>query len=167
MLARSRVIACAFVALAIAGAATPAFADENTTTVTTRGHSVTVTPVTALNPAGQRIVVTGRGFDPRVGIYVSLCLVPPQGSKPTPCGGGVNTSGTSPASAWVSSNPPPYGQALAIPYRKGGSFRVVLTVSSIIGDLDCRSSQCAIVTRADHTRPGDRRFDVIVPVKFS
>ena len=155
--------------LALASVALPSAAQAASGSATGRagGHVVTVKPARALDAAGQRLVVTGRGFDPRIGIYVGLCVIPERGAKPTPCGGGVNTSGASSASAWVSSNPPPYGQSLAIPFGRRGSFRVVLTVSSAIGDVDCRTTPCAIVTRADHTRPGDRSADVIVPVTFS
>lgn len=134
-------------------------------TVTSNGHTLSVSSTT-LDANGQGVVVRGKGFDPRVGIYVTLCAIPPAGQPPTPCGGGVNMSGTSPASVWVSSNPPPYGSGLARPYGRKGSFKVTLAVSARIGDVDCRITRCAIVTRADHTRPGDRRFDVIVPVSF-
>jgi len=41
-----------------------------------------------------------------------------------------------------------------------------LQVTAMIGDVDCRVTACGVVTRADHTRAGDRRFDVIVPVSF-
>jgi hypothetical protein len=75
-------------------------------------------------------------------------------------------SAANPASVWVSSNPPPYGAALAKPYGKGGTFKVTLQVAAMIGEVDCRVTPCAVVTRADHTRAGDRRFDVIVPVSF-
>ncbi|MDO0934797.1 hypothetical protein QQY66_25095 [Streptomyces sp. DG2A-72] len=37
-------------------------------------------------------------------------------------------SGTSHSSAWISSDPPDYGEDLAIPYGDGGSFEVELTV---------------------------------------
>jgi len=135
-------------------------------TTTTGKRSLSVTPASGLNPLGQRVLVTGKGFDPRVGIYVALCVIPTPGQAPTPCGGGVNMSATSASSMWISSNPPPYGAALAKPYGKGGTFRVTLQVSSMIGDVDCRVTTCGVVTRADHLRAGDRRFDVIVPVSF-
>ena len=136
------------------------------TVVTKSGLSLTVTPVRQLNPAGATVRVVGKGFNPTVGIYVALCVTPAKGQVPSPCGGGVNTAGTSAASFWISSNPPPYGQTLAIPFRKGGRFAVTLQVSSIIGDVDCRTVSCSIVTRADHTRPGERAYDVVVPVTF-
>ncbi len=135
-------------------------------TTTAGKRTVTVTPTTGLDPLGQRLLVTGKGFDPRVGIYVALCVVPPAGQAPSPCGGGVNMSAVSPSSVWISSNPPPYGAGLAKPYGKGGTFKVTLQVTSKIGDVDCHVTQCGVVTRADHLRAGDRRFDVIVPVSF-
>ena len=135
-------------------------------TTTTAKHSLSVTPTTGLNPQGQRLTVTGKGFDPRVGIYVAFCVVPAPGQAPSPCGGGANVSASNPASVWVSSNPPPYGVGLAKPYGKGGTFKVTLQVTAMIGDVDCRVTACGVVTRADHTRSGDRRFDVIVPVSF-
>lgn len=143
-------------------------ASGGTTTVTTRsGLSLTVTPVRGLPSDGATVRVVGKGYDRSVGIYVALCVKVPKGRQPSPCGGGVNTGGTSPASAWISSNPPPYGADLAVPFRKGGRFAVTLTVSPLIGDVDCRVTRCAIVTRADHTRPGDRRSDVAVPISFA
>jgi hypothetical protein len=139
-----------------------------TTTVTTKsGLSVTTTPVRGLDPAGAFVRVSGKGFDPTVGIYVALCVTPKKGQVPSPCGGGINTSGKNPASAWISSNPPPYGAKLAIPFRKGGSFAVRLQVSSMIGTIDCRTRSCSIVTRADHTHPGERGSDVAVRVRFA
>ena len=150
--------------LAPASAAAPG----GTTTVTTKsGLSLTATPVRRL-PASATITVTGKGYDRTVGIYVALCVRVPTGQVPSPCGGGMDTTGTGTASAWISSNPPPYGVTLATPYTKGGTFRVRLTVSPVINaQVDCRTTACAIVTRADHTRPGDRRFDVAVPVSFA
>ena len=71
-----------------------------------------------------------------------------------------------PSSAWISSNPPPYGRDLAIPYSKGGRFSVTLTVNSQIGDIDCRRISCAIVTRADHTKSSIRTSDLFIPVTF-
>jgi hypothetical protein len=133
---------------------------------TPSGLSLTVTPM-RLPSTGGTVRVRGAGFDPTVGIYVALCVTPRAGQQPGPCGGGVNTAGTSPASAWISSNPPPYGAALATPYRAGGRFSVRLTLSPLIGDIDCRTTSCSVVTRADHTRSADRRFDVAVPVRFA
>ena len=129
------------------------------------GQSLTVATTTGLKPSSV-VKVSGKGFSPRVGIYVALCVVVPKSQLPTPCGGGVNMSGKKPSSLWISSNPPPYGKNLAIPFGKGGTFSHKLTVSPKIGNIDCRVAKCAIYTRADHLASTDRSFDVAVPVTF-
>lgn len=144
-----------------------AAAGGTATATTPSGATLRATPVRRL-PASATITVRGTGYRPTVGIYVALCLTPRKGAVPSTCGGGINTSGANPASAWISSNPPPYGATLAEPFRRKGSFTVRLTVSPILaGGIDCRVRSCAIVTRADHTRPGDRRSDAVIPVTFA
>lgn len=131
-----------------------------------RGQTLTVTPSRDLSSFGQTVTVRGKRFSELVGIYVGLCVLPRPGAKPTPCGGGVDQDGSSRASAWISSNPPPYGAKLAIPYKRGGSFAVTIRVSPGIGSIDCRVTRCAVVARADHMRSNDRSWDVAVPVTF-
>lgn len=164
-----RSVAGAAVVLLLAGLATPAQASPSgsKTAKNASGASITVTPVRGLPSSGARVTVTGKGFDETTGIYVALCALPTPGQRPGPCGGGVNMSGQDPASAWVSSTPPPYGRTLAKPFRNGGRFTVRLTISPMIGDLDCRIARCAVVTRADHLKPAERRSDVAVPVRFT
>jgi hypothetical protein len=120
-----------------------------------------------LDKKGQaKIVVTGKGFDETVGIYLAYCLLPKAGSAPTPCGGGVNKSGIGGASYWISSNAPPYAANLVEPYRAGGRFSKTVEVSDRIGKIDCRKSKCAITVRSDHLREGDRSRDLFIPVTF-
>jgi hypothetical protein len=164
-----RVLSVVSAAALSLGLAAPAVAAPGgtTTETTSSGLRLTVSPVRQLPPTGATVRVKGSGFDRTVGIYVALCVLPRAGQQPGPCGGGVNTTGANPASAWVSSTPPPYGKDLAVPYGRGGRFDVTLTVSPFIGDVDCRVTSCAVVTRADHLRSSDRRFDVAVPVRFT
>lgn len=129
--------------------------------------SLSVSQRDGLNPDGQAVTVSGSGFDTAKGIYVAYCVTPPRGQLPTPCGGGIDTAGTGGASVWISDNPPPYGEGLAKPFGPGGSFTVSLRVAPTIGDVDCRVSSCAVVTRADHLRTSDRSQDVVVPVTFA
>jgi hypothetical protein len=164
--ALAAVLACA-VASPAQAVPVPTAAGGSSTVTTTSGLTVTATPVRRLDPAGAVVRVSGKGFDRTVGIYVALCVTPRKGRQPSPCGGGVNTGGTSPASAWISSNPPPYGSNLAVPFGRGGSFVARLQVSSMIGTIDCRTVSCSIVTRADHTHPGERGSDVAVRVTFA
>lgn len=129
--------------------------------------SITVSRTTGLRPSGETLVVTGRGFDVEKGIYVAFCVDRGEGVRATPCGGGADTAGTGGGSRWVSSNPPPYGDGLAVPYGPGGMFRVELDVSARIGGFDCRTVRCAVVTRADHTRTDDRSQDTRAEVSFT
>jgi hypothetical protein len=150
-----------------ARAATPLKAGGTTTATTASGLRLTVTPVRRLNPNGATVKVTGTGYDMTVGIYVALCVKPKKGQVPSPCVGGINTSGKGAASMWVSSNPPPYGQKLAVPFKKGGSFSVKLRLKAKVGSIDCHVVQCAIVTRADHLNSDNRNLDVVIPVRFA
>lgn len=137
-------------------------------TATDGQRSLSVSQVAGLPAGGQAVVVTGRGYDGGKGIYVALCLVPATNQPPTPCGGGADVDGATGASAWVSSNPPSYGEGLAIPYGPGGTFSLTLTMGPLLaGGLDCRLVRCAVVTRNDHTRSIDRSQDVFVPVTFA
>lgn len=133
----------------------------------TRGNVLRVSKVRNLPAGGSYVTVSGSGFNETVGIYVGLCRTPRRGVKPSPCGGGVDTTGRTQASAWISSNPPPYGRTLAKPYGRGGTFKVRIYVrSQINATTNCRRVSCSIVTRADHLRSNDRRWDLAVPVRF-
>lgn len=129
-----------------------------------------------LSPAGETIRVRGSGFDETKGIYVALCVRAPKPTMaPAPCGGGgVLLDGSDGSSQWISSNPPAYGDGLAIPFGPGGSFDVTIHVSAIIQAatattpaIDCRVVACGITTRADHLRSGDRSQDYFIPVTFA
>lgn len=114
-----------------------------------------------------KVVVTGKGFDPKVGIYLAFCKVPEYGQLPSPCGGGVNMSGESKSSIWISNNAPAYGKGLAVKFGKNGSFKQRLRLSPIINNqVDCRKERCAITVRADHTRSDNRNYDLFIPIKF-
>lgn len=114
----------------------------------------------------QVMTVTGKGFDETVGIYLAYCVLPKPGSVPTPCGGGVNKAGIGDSSYWISSNPPPYGVGLAVPYLPGGRFTKQLEVSTRIGKYDCRKTKCGVVVRSDHLHEGDRTHDIFIPISF-
>jgi hypothetical protein len=96
----------------------------------------------------------------------ALCVDNGDGELPTPCVGGVDMSGGSHSSAWISSNPPDYGEDLAVPYDAGGTFEVELTVDAKDEYTDCFKATCVLATRNDHTLSGDRSQDVKVPVSF-
>lgn len=139
------------------------------------GQQVTVSRSSNLDPAGQSVTVAGSGFDTSKGIYVALCVDNGPGSQPSPCIGGVDMEGAGGSSAWISSNPPAYGEGVALPYTGtggSGSFSVTLTIAAKDGFTDCLDpavapNGCVLGTRADHTRAGDRSADVRIPVSFA
>ncbi|MCX7620030.1 MAG: hypothetical protein N2037_04180 [Acidimicrobiales bacterium] len=156
--------------------ATPGHAEEPTAPVTTLssdGTTVTdgrrvlrASKVTGLNPNGDTVRVEGSGYDTYKGIYVTFCVLPPYNQPPSPCGGGPSNDGGG-SSNWISSNPPPYGVGVAVPYGPGGSFSVTVTLRAVFGAVDCRVVRCAIVSRNDHTRSSDRSQDLFLPVTFA
>jgi hypothetical protein len=152
---RAAVAAMALLIIAVTG--TPAIAAKRLTVSKTEG----------IKRSGETVTVTGRGYDESKGIYVAFCLDNGPGVMPSPCGGGADMSGGSGASVWISSNPPSYAEGLTKPYGKGGTFRASIRVSQMIGDIDCAVRGCAVVTRNDHTRTGDRSQDVRIPVRFA
>jgi hypothetical protein len=131
--------------------------------------SVTVSPTANLDPDGEAVVVRGTGFDETQGIYVAVCVDNGPGAMPSPCIGGIDTSGEAQSSAWISSDPPSYGDGVATPYGPGGSFEVTLWVvaEDPVAKIDCRKVSCAVVTRADHTATADRSHDTRTPLTFA
>lgn len=134
---------------------------------------LTVSKTSGLVPAGETVTVTGTGYDTSKGVYVALCDTSSAGPSqaPSPCIGGVDMDGSGGASVWVSSNPPPYGEGLTTPYTGSGAdggFSVQLDVKASDENTDCTApgTECAVVTRNDHTRSSDRGQDVFVPVSF-
>jgi hypothetical protein len=114
--------------------------------------------------SGSTVTVNGKYFDETVGIYLAFCVIPPKGKAPTPCGGGVNKAGSSKASFWISSNPPPYAIGLTEEYLPGGRFTQKVKISKKIGRFDCTMVKCAITVRADHLRSNDRSSDLFIPI---
>jgi hypothetical protein len=136
------------------------------------GQKLTVSKAAGLDPAGETVTVSGTGYNTEKGIYVAFCVDNGAGKTPTPCVGGVDMSGESGASVWVSSNPPSYGEGLAKAYGGSGhkgAFSVRLKVRAKDANTDCTKSgvTCAVITRNDHTRGGDQSQTVRIPVDFA
>ncbi|RJQ78212.1 hypothetical protein D5S17_13610 [Pseudonocardiaceae bacterium YIM PH 21723] len=113
-----------------------------------------------LNPDGEKVTVTGTGYNlGDKGIYVAVCVVPKPGEQPTPCiGGGNPTSGKT---AWLSNQPGATGKVNA-----DGTFKVDINAAAVYGSTDCRQVTCAMVTKRDHYNLADREWDVLVPLTF-
>lgn len=139
------------------------------------GQSLTVTPVDDLDPAGETVTVTGTGFDAATGfdtategLYVALCVDNGPGQQPMPCIGGVDMTGESGASKWVTNNP--IGSAPSVPISADGSFTTTVELARADEFTDCADLQagksCKVFVRMDHRASGDRSQDVRVPVTF-
>ena len=140
------------------------------------GASVDTSALTA----GQRIVVSGTGYDGSRGIYVAICKIPDDaGSKPGPCIGGVPdeqpaAEGTANVveyapSNWINDDWAwrMFG-ARSYDDNAAGTFTAYLEVGEPVADnLDCTVDACGIFTRNDHTALTDRAQDLYVPVAFA
>jgi hypothetical protein len=128
---------------------------------------------------GDRLVVTGSGFDSRRGIYVAICQVPDRVDvRPGPCLGGVpdldsEGSGTG-AIEWAPSNWINQQWAWRLFGARSyddtvrGTFRAFILVPPASDEgLDCRKMACGLFTRNDHTAIDNRMQDLYVPVRFS
>lgn len=144
-----------------AGSAAQA-ADTSRTAKGPKGQILTVAQTKEIAP-DSNVEVSGKGYNTKIGIYVTFCVIPKKNQRPEVCGP-YDITGQNNDSVWVSSNPPIYAALLVKPFGKGGTFKVKVTVRKKIGDFDCSIVRCAILTRADHTRSDDRSADVIIPV---
>lgn len=139
------------------------------------GQTLTASKVDGLNPDGDTITLHGEGYDLGKGIYVVVCVNNGAGQQPTPCLGGADMEGGGGSSAWISSNPPSYGEGLAQPFTEAGgtgSFDVQLSVRASDEFTNCLDAStapngCVVGTRADHTRTADRSADVLMPITFA
>jgi hypothetical protein len=159
----------------VVSAASPASAADLHSATGPTGQVLTVDASQSLED-GQKITIKGRGYDLKVGIYATFCVLPAKGKKPESCGH-FDITGQNSQAVWISSNPPLYAALIVKNFTKvtktlkgkkasTGSFTVEVPVSKMIGDKDCSVIKCAIVTRADHTRSDYRKADVIIPVSF-
>jgi hypothetical protein len=151
-----------FSALAIS----PAAAKNSASGLSGQSISITSANLKISNKA-QTVTVIGKGFDETIGLYLAFCVLPKSGAAPTPCGGGANKEGIGASSTWISSNAPPYGAGLAIPFKGGGRFNEKLSLTKMIGKFDCTKVKCAITVRSDHLHEGDRTNDLFIPITFT
>jgi hypothetical protein len=128
---------------------------------------------------GDRIVVSGTGYDGSRGIYVAICKIPDAAAdKPGPCIGGVPEQAAGEESAvgaveyapsnWINDDWAwkLFG-ARSYDDLESGTFTAYIEVGPPVSEsLDCTVDQCGIFTRNDHTALTDRAQDLYVPVAF-
>ncbi|WP_224760564.1 hypothetical protein [Salinibacterium sp. ZJ450] len=128
--------------------------------------------------AGDRLVISGTGFDAARGIYVAICAIPEPGGKPGPCLGGVPSTeeGETVAEGSIQYAPSNWINddwawrlfgARSFDNATSGTFTAYLEVAAPAGEgIDCTTDACGIFTRNDHTAANDRVQDLYVPVRF-
>jgi len=152
--------------------------DGRTRSLTVTGEDGGEPNLDAVTP-GDRLVVTGDGFDSTRGIYVAICQVPVTADvRPGPCLGGVpslDSEGSGVQSVeWGPSNWINqewawrlFG-ARSFDDAERGAFRAfILVPPPSEAGLDCREVQCGLFTRNDHTAIDNRMQDLYIPVRFS
>lgn len=156
----------------------PDIAPSGTRTGTGRaGQTITATPVDNLDPAGTEVTVTGTGFTPAAGfevdehgLYLGFCVDRGPNVAPSPCVGGVDMSGESSTSRWISNNPYP-GVQDVVSVTPDGTWSTTITIQARDDLVDCLDpgleGRCVLTTRMDHRASGDRTQDVKVPVCFA
>ena len=128
---------------------------------------------------GEKLVVSGTGYDGSRGIYVAICLIPDDPStKPGPCIGGVPATEGEPvaegtvqyaASNWINDDWAwkLFG-ARSYDDLASGTFTAYIEVGEPVGEgIDCTVDACGIYTRNDHTALSDRVQDLYIPVAFN
>lgn len=152
--------------------------DGRTRTLTVTTENGDEPDLATLSP-GDRLVVTGDGFDSKRGIYVAICQVPEMVDvRPGPCLGGIPDSDSEgsgvEAVEWGPSNWINQEWAWRLFGARSydntdqGTFRAFILVPPASEDgLDCLQVQCGLFTRNDHTAIDNRMQDLYVPVRFS
>lgn len=130
--------------------------------------------------AGDRLVVSGSGYNPASGIYVAICRVPDApDQKPGPCLGGVPSGApdgdvTAGTIEWAPSNWINddwawrlFG-ARSFDDRGAGTFTAYIEIAGSADEsVNCREVRCGLYTRNDHTAADDRVQDLYIPVGFA
>ncbi len=129
--------------------------------------------------AGDRLVVTGAGYDGDRGLYVAVCRIPDElDGKPGPCLGGVGSQEVEEFEEGVVQWAPSNWINEAFAWRlfgarsfddtATGAFTAYIEVPPAADEnVDCTVEACGLYTRNDHTASGDRVQDLYVPLAWA
>jgi len=129
--------------------------------------------------AGDRLVVTGAGYDGDRGLYVAVCRIPDElDGKPGPCLGGVGSQEVEQFEEGVVQWAPSNWINEAFAWRlfgarsfddtATGAFTAYIEVPPAADEnVDCTVEACGLYTRNDHTASGDRVQDLYVPLAWA
>ena len=164
------------------GSSGQARVDGYPTSVTATGDDERTRTLTVETPDGDApeldSVSTGEGYDGSRGLYVAVCAIPEQlDGKPGPCLGGVGSQEVEEfeegvvqyaASNWINE---------AFAWRlfgarsfddgEAGTFTAYIELPPAADEnVDCRTVECGLYTRNDHTASADRVQDLYVPLRW-
>ena len=129
--------------------------------------------------AGDRLIVTGAGYDGDRGLYVAVCRVPVElDAKPGPCLGGVGSQEVEQFEEgvvqWAPSNWINEAFAWRLFGARGfddietGAFAAYIELPAVAdGNVDCSVEACGLYTRNDHTAVSDRVQDLYLPLRWA
>ncbi len=152
--------------------------DGRTRTLTVSAEDGTPPDLSAVS-AGDRLVVSGEGFNPDSGLYVAVCKVPDElDGKPGPCLGGVGSQEVEEfeegvvqyaASNWINEA---FAWRLfgarAFDDREAGTFTAYIELPPVADEnVACSVEACGLYTRNDHTAVADRVQDLYVPLRWA
>ena len=152
--------------------------DGRTRTISVATDSGAVPDLSSLS-AGDRLVVSGEGFDPDLGLYVAVCKVPDElDERPGPCLGGVGSQEVEEfeegvvqyaASNWINGafTWRLFG-ARSFDDAEAGTFTAYIELPPVADEnVDCGIDQCGLFTRNDHTAISDRVQDLYLPLRWA
>lgn len=152
--------------------------DERTRTLSVATEAGTPPDLSTVT-AGDRLVVTGAGYDGDRGLYVAVCKVPDEiDGKPGPCLGGVGSQEVEQFEEGVVQWAPSNWINEAFAWRlfgarsfddtPSGAFTAYIELPPVTdGVVDCAVDQCGLYTRNDHTAAGDRVQDLYLPLRWA
>ncbi|MFN4001243.1 hypothetical protein [Microcella sp.] len=152
--------------------------DERTRTLSVATEDGTAPDLSTVT-AGDRLVVTGAGYDGDRGLYVAVCKVPDEiDGKPGPCLGGVGSQEVEQFEEGVVQWAPSNWINEAFAWRlfgarsfddtPAGAFTAYIELPPVTdGVVDCAVDQCGLYTRNDHTAAGDRVQDLYLPLRWA
>lgn len=147
------------------------------------GQSVTVTSADD-NPLavrdGRLVVVDGAtlavtlagldGAEAPAGFYLMTAVDNGPGEVATPAIGGVDMTGASHTSRWITNEPYAGSENAVVPIAADGSAQTELQVVAADDHADCAAAAapdgCVLYLRADHRAAAERGYDLRVPLEF-
>lgn len=157
--------------------------DGRTRTLSVTAEDGSELDLSMLRP-GDRVVVTGAGFNTQRGVYVAVCRIPDAPtSRPGPCLGGVPSADAADADTdvdgervaqWAPANWINDDWAWKLFGARGfddrelGTFTAYIDIPAAADEyVDCTREDCGLFTRNDHTALDNRMQDLYLPVSFT